>query len=213
MKIFVLHYSKLVDRKKYILEQFNKQGITDYEFIEKYDKNEITDDESNLFSINYKKSTMSLHLKHNYVYNIIAETYERALIFEDDVILCDNFLDKLNNYITQLPENFDMLFIGDGCNLHIEKDNLIPGKNIYEKCLYPTRWGGDGASRCCDSYIISKKCANKLCEYINSLESKINLPIDWWLNVASRDNKFKVYWAEPTIVTQGSQNNLFTTSH
>ena len=35
MKIFVLHYSKLVDRKKHILEQFNKQGIVDYQFIEK----------------------------------------------------------------------------------------------------------------------------------------------------------------------------------
>jgi hypothetical protein len=37
MKIFVLHYSKLVDRKKSIIEQFKKQNITNYEFIEKYD--------------------------------------------------------------------------------------------------------------------------------------------------------------------------------
>lgn len=213
MKIFVLHYSKLVDRKKHILEQFNKQGIIDYEFIEKYDKDEITDYESNLFDTNYKKSTMSLHLKHNYVYNIIAKNYEHALIFEDDAILCDNFIDKLNNYITQLPEDYDMLFIGDGCYLHIENHKLIPNKNIYEKCLYPTRWGGDGASRCCDSYIITKNCANKLCEYINNLKCKIKLPIDSWLNVASRDNNFKVYWAEPTIVTQGTQTGLFTSSH
>lgn len=213
MKIFVLHNSKLVDRKKHILEQFNKQGIIDYEFIEKYDKNEITDYESNLFDTNYKKSTMSLHLKHNYVYNIIAENYERALIFEDDVILCDNFIDKLNNYITQLPEDYDMLFIGDGCNLHIEKHKLIPNKNIYEKCLYPTKWGGNGATRCADSYIITKTCASKLCEYINNLEDKIKLPIDWWLNVAARDNKFKVYWSEPTIVSQGSQCGIFKTSH
>jgi GR25 family glycosyltransferase involved in LPS biosynthesis len=213
MKIFVLHYSKLVDRKKHILEQFNKQGIIDYEFIEKYDKDEITDYESNLFDTNYKKSTMSLHLKHNYVYNIIAENYERALIFEDDVILCDNFMDKLNNYMTQLPENFDMLFLGDGWNFHIEKDKLIPNKNIYEKCLYPTSWGGDGASRCTDSYIISKTCAKKLCERINNLEDKIKLTIGWWLNAVARDNNFKVYWAEPTIVTQGSKNGLFTLSH
>ena len=207
MKIFVLHYSKLVDRKKHILEQFNKQGIIDYEFIEKYDKYEITDYESNLFDINYQKSTMSLHLKHNYVYNIIAENYERALIFEDDVILCDNFIDNLNNYINQLPENFDMLYIGDGCNLHIEEDKLIPNKNIYQKCV------SGYTSRCTDSYIISKKCAKTICEYINNLKTKINLPIDWWLNVVSTDNNFKVYWAEPTIVTQGSQNGLFQQSH
>ena len=213
MKIFVLHYSKLVDRKKNILEQFQKHNITDYEFIEKYDKDEITDDESSLFDINYKKSTMSLTLKHFYVYKLIAKNYENALIFEDDVILCDNFIDKLNNYMSQLPEDYDMLFIGDGCNLHIEEHRLTPNKYIYEKCLYPTSWGGDGGTRCCDSFIITKKCANKICEYINNLRNKINLPIDWLLNVVARDNNFKIYWAEPTIITQGSQNGLYKTSH
>jgi hypothetical protein len=97
--------------------------------------------------------------------------------------------------MSYLPEDYDMLFIGDGCNLHIEKHKLISNKHIYEKCLYPTNWGGDGASRCSDSYIISKKCANKLCEYLKNLKNKINLPSDWWLNVAARDNNFKVYWA------------------
>lgn len=133
------------------------------------------------------------------------------MIFEDDVILCDNFIDKLNNYISQLPADYDMLFIGDGCNLHIENHKLIPNVNIYEKCLYPTRWGGDGASKCSDSYIITKVCANKLCKYM--LKDIIKLPIDWWLNVAARYNNFKVYWAEPTIVTQGTQNGTFKTSH
>jgi glycosyl transferase, family 25 len=213
MKIFVLHYSKLVDRKKNILEQFQKHNITDYEFIEKYDKDEITDDESSLFDINYKKSTMSLTLKHFYVYKLIAENYENALIFEDDVILCDNFIDKLNNYMSQLTEDYDMLFIGDGCNLHIEEHRLTPNKYIYEKCLYPTSWGGDGGTRCCDSFIITKKCAKTICEYIYNLTNKINLPIDWLLNVVARDNNFKIYWAEPTIITQGSQNGLYKTSH
>ena len=212
MKIFVLHYSKLVDRKKYILEQFEKQNIRDYEFIEKYDKDEITDYESSIFEQNYEKPTMSLHLKHNYVYKLIAENYENALIFEDDAILCDNFIEILNIYISQLPEHYDMLFIGNGCNLHIEKNRLIPNQYIYEKCLHPTTWGGDGATRCSDSYIISKKCAKTLCKYIDNLKSKINLPIDWWLNAASRDNHFSVYWAEPTIVTQGSVNGLFKPS-
>ena len=119
----------------------------------------------------------------------------------------------VNKYMNELPKDYDMLFIGNGCNFHIEESKLIYNKNIYEKSLYPTSWGGNGATRCTDSYIVSKKCANKICEYINNLKYKINLPIDWWLNVAARDNIFKVYWAEPTIVTQGTQNGLFTSSH
>ena len=216
MKIFVLHYTKLVDRKKNIINQFEKYNITDYEFIEKYDKDEITADESSIFDINYKKSIMSLILKHFYVYNEIAnnDKYKEALIFEDDAILCDNFIDKLNKYIAELPKDYDMLFIGDGCNLHIEKDKIRPNKYIYEKCLYPTRWGGNGCSRCTDSYLISKKCAIKMCEYIYKITkiTKIKLPADFFINEAGRYNNFKVYWAEPTIVTQGSENNNFKSS-
>ena len=37
-------------------------------------------------------------------------------------------------------------------------------------------------------------------------------PVDWWLNDVARDLSLKVYWAEPTIVTQGSQIGLFSRS-
>jgi GR25 family glycosyltransferase involved in LPS biosynthesis len=212
MKIFVIHYKKLINRKLFILEQFEKYNISDYEFIE-IDRDELYNHNISMFQENYNNSQIAISLSHFYAYKQISDKYDNGLIFEDDVILDDNFTDILNKYITQLPKDYDMLFIGNGCNLHIENHKLISNQNIYAKCLNPTSWGGDGASRCTDSYIISKKCANKLCEYINNLEYKINLSIDWWLNVAARDNIFKVYWAEPTIVTQGTQNGLFTSSH
>jgi len=212
MKIFIIHYKKLIERKQSILSQFEKHNITDYEFIE-IDRDELYNHDISMFQSDYANCQIAISLSHFNAYKQISDKYYNGLIFEDDVILSDNFIDKLNNYITQLPEDYDMLFIGDGCNFHIETHKLIPNKNIYEKCLYPTSWGGDGAAKCSDSYIITKKCANKLCEYINNLEDKIKLPIDWWLNVAIRDNIFKVYWAEPTIVTQGTQNGTFQSSH
>ena len=212
MKVFVIHYKKLIDRKNHILEQFKRHNITDYEFIE-IDRDELEEKHISIFIENYSKSQIAISQSHFYAYKQISDNYDNGLIFEDDVILSDDFTNIFNKYITQLPENFDMLFIGDGCNLHIEKHKLIPNKYIYEKCLYPTDWGGDGAGRCTDSYLVNKKCAKELCEYINNLESKIYLPIDWWLNIPAREKKFKVYWAEPTIVTQGTQNGLFITSH
>ena len=212
MKIFVIHYKKLINRKLFILEQFKKYNISDYEFIE-IDRDELHNHDISMFQKNYNNCQIAISLSHFYAYKQISDKYDNGLIFEDDVILSENFIDILKKYMSQLPKNYDMLFIGNGCNLHIENHKLISNKNIYKKCLYPTNWGGDGASRCTDSYIISKKCANKLYEYINNLKYKINLEIDWWLNVAARDNKFKVYWAEPTIVTQGTQNGLFTSSH
>ena len=212
MKIFVIHYKKLTKRKQFILSQFEKYNITDYEFIE-IDRDELYNHNISMFQKNYDNAQIAISLSHFYAYKQISDKYDNGLIFEDDVVLSDNFTDILNKYMTQLPKNYDMLFIGDGCNLHIEQHKLIPNKYIYEKCLYPTSWGGDGAGRCTDSYLVNKECAKTLCEYINNLSYKINLPIDWWLNVAARDNNFKVYWSEPTIATQGTQNRLFTSSH
>jgi GR25 family glycosyltransferase involved in LPS biosynthesis len=212
MKIFVIHYKKLTDRKIHILEQFEKYNITDYEFIE-IDRDELYKENISMFQENYNKCDIAISLSHFYAYELIRDKYDNGLILEDDVILSDSFMNILNEYITQLPEDYDMLFLGDGCNLHIEEDKIIPNKYIYEKCLFPTLWGGNGVTRCTDSYLVNKKCAKKICEYVNNLSYKINLPIDWFLNVVARDNDFKAYWAEPTIVTQGTQNGLYESSH
>ena len=216
IKIFTIHYKKLVNRKENIINQLDKYNLQT-EFIDKYDRDLLVDKNLSIFNLSQlNKATIAISLSHFYAYNEIANAsniYNFALILEDDVILSDNFLDKLNNYISQLPEDWDMCFIGDGCNLHIETKKLIPKQNIYKKCLYPTNWGGNGATRCTDSYIVNKKCAIKLCDYITKLQIKINLNIDWWLNDACRDNNFNVYWGEPTIVTQGTQNGLYQSSH
>ena len=74
----------------------------------------------------------AISLSHFYAYKKIAESYDSALIFEDDAILSDNFMVKLTKYINELPADFDILSIGNGCNLHIAKMkyNLI---NIFIK--------------------------------------------------------------------------------
>ena len=216
MKIFVMHYSKLTDRKKHILDQFKKHDIQEFTFIEKFDKDEITEDQCPEFDQNYitnKRSCLSLHLKHIYAYKLmITENIDEALIFEDDVILSDDFMSKLTNYMTQVPTDYDMVFIGDGCQLHIPTSQLVPNQNIYKKCIDTNDEGYGGATRCTDSYVIHNRCAKKICEYMMNLKYKINSPVDWWLNVAARDNNLSVYWAEPTIVTQGTHTGLFPTS-
>jgi GR25 family glycosyltransferase involved in LPS biosynthesis len=212
MKIFIIHYKKLVDRKNHILKQFEKNNITDFEFIE-IDRDELQIYDLSIFEDNYTNPKKAIFLSHYYAYTQIKNNYEEALIFEDDVILSENFITIFNNYLKELPSDYDMLFIGDGCNLHIPSNKLIENKYIYEKCLEPTDWGGNGCGRCIDSYLVSKKCAIKLCKYINNITYKINITTDWWLNIAARDINFKVYWAEPTIVSQGTQTGLYVSSY
>ena len=130
MKIFVLHYSKLVERKKHIIEQFKKNSIIDYEFVERYDAGKIREEESNLFTHTYKKETMSLHLKHFYVYKEIAEKYESGLIFEDDVVFNDGLNSFFDANIADVPDNWKFLYFGGN---HL--NGLLPIKNNVFKMV------------------------------------------------------------------------------
>jgi hypothetical protein len=85
---------------------------------------------------------------------------------------------------------------------------LIDGLNVYKKSNYPTIWGGDGATRCADSYLITDSCATKLFNYVSGC-GIIDLPIDWFMNTICRELDLEVYWAEPTIIQQGSEVGLF----
>lgn len=312
MKYFVTHYKPLKERKQNLLIQLKKENI-EAEFIEVFDREELTNNELKIFHQNIKPSVASLICKHIECYRRVVESYEYAVIFEDDVILEQSFEEKLKKYIKQLPEDWDMLFIGNGCNLHINKKLLKKDVNVYKKSVYPSlmtfyheldlevQWksylekegydyykigrinknenldnkfnfenfhsnkfnslmknivnkdmkylqkyapqdthiyitsdgfyevknfenftedekncifysgmeGGAGGSRCSDSYLVNKKCAKKIIEYIKIIDEKIDKGCDWWLNRIMKKLNLNIYWAEPTIVEQGSQTNVY----
>jgi glycosyl transferase, family 25 len=208
MKIFVVHYAKLFERRYNMVRQLLINNI-EAEFVAQYDRENISDNDNKLFSLEKIQSNRNkaITLSHLFCYREISEKYDYALILEDDAILADGFKPILDTYVSQLPSDWDMLFIGNGCNLHIPYDVVRNSNtNIFEKCLEPTFWGGNGATRCTDSYLVSKKCARKIME---SIGSDIDNAIDWWLNDICRKHGFNVYWAEPTIVSQGSENGLY----
>lgn len=213
---YVIHYTPLKERKHFQLYQLDKLSLKNNVFIEKYDKENLEVDD--LIKFNKKKinlGTISLFRKHIYTIELIQKSnFKYNLVLEDDVILDKNFNNKLSKALKQLPNDYDMLLIGNGCNLHIPMSTQKPNKFIYKKCNEPTRWGGNGATRCTDSYFVSKKCAEKLINYITKIcKNSINQNSDWWLNEVIRDLKLEIYWMEPTIVTQGTQNGKYSSSH
>jgi len=206
LQIFVMHYTKLADRKASILRQFEEQGITDFEFIELYDKDSLSPTQLEKFQPTVKLTEISLFMKHIHVYHQIASHYDEALILEDDVILDKNFFSTLNAYRQQLPSDYNLLFLGDCCSLHVPKHLQKEGQNLYE--WGGEGWGSYGASKCTDSYMINRSCAKQFIDYFN-MQEKTTYTNDHWINDAVIHLKPRVFWAEPTIVTQGSENNTF----
>ena len=212
---YIMHYTPLVERKAHIINEMKKHNINNYIFIEDYDKEVLTDTELQLFDLNkVRMSEISLAMKHIETWKrIINSNYEYGLIFEDDIVLQNGFSNKLKNYIDQLPKDFDICFIGECANLHIP-DIILKDKkgvNVFKKENSSVWWGGTGSGRCTDSYLISKKCCitiYKLLFYI-LIDNKIDYPIDLYMNEMNKILELNIYWAEPTIVKQGTETGLF----
>ncbi len=221
MKIFVVHYKKLVERKALIVSQLRACGL-DAEFVEQYERGNLREEDLAIFDRRKKygffgpsmpKVQMAITLSHLYAYRQIASGHPFGLVLEDDARFDEKLGVNIAECMGQLPDKWDMLFIGDGSKLHIPDSETIPGRKVYLKSREATSWGGDGATRCADSYLITGSCAARLIEYSLREDRRIRLPVDWWLNQAIRELSLDVYWAEPTFVTQGTQSGLYDTSY
>jgi len=216
MRVFVVHYRKLVDRRESMERQLRAQSVAadDVEYVD-IDRDELARHDVTRFGPEIGAAQRANFLSHIYAFERIAADGE-GLILEDDALLDPDFASGLEMYRTQLPPDYDMLFVGSGCNLHIPSSDLLDSgaPAVYHKGLEPTTWGGDGATRCTDSYLVSPKCARALLDFWRRAPpGSVRLPIDWWLNIAARATQAVVLWAEPTIVRQGSECGTFLKSY
>lgn len=222
IKTMVLHCKKLTDRKQNIINQLNKFNFTDYSFYDEYDGDELNDDiisqhynssyedfdtwckKTSLWgpaAINYhskfcNRAEISLTIKFGKVFKILSEIDgDMFILFEDDVILCDNFDIKFKQYLSQTPDDWDAIYFGSGANL---KPQQIKNDKIAYLKSHP-------ASRCADSIIVKKKTVKDL----TKTWFPFNLISDWELGYQHFHHNHKVYWWEPSLVKQGSEHGIF----
>ena len=206
-RVYVCHYTKLSERKE-ITNSILLDNKVSSEWITSNDKEDINRDNLKEF-ININKpldlegihknrtlrlSEISLILKHRECWlDIVKNDYKSALVLEDDVLLCDDFTNRFNIQIKNISEDFDIIWVGSCCNLHIE--NIVSGKYLYK----------NGGSRCTHAYLISNKCALKMLDFVKTN----NYPADFMFNKAITELNLENYWMEPDLI---SQNPIFNTS-
>jgi GR25 family glycosyltransferase involved in LPS biosynthesis len=152
-KVYIVHYAPLKDRRMRLEESLQKHGITNYEFITDYDRNTITHETIKQY---YRGNAISLApicitISHLEIYKKIIEGNNAlTLILEDDAILAPDFKERLTTYCRDLPSDFEIGFLNDGCNMHAQ--GICPDQNWY-----PAK-----SSRTCCAYLITKGCCEKL---------------------------------------------------
>ena len=205
-EIYICHYTKLTDRKVILEDKIKELGLS-VKWVELHDKEDLDMNKVLLNHPNYnsrlriqghqnrflRQSEISLIFKHNYIWEQMVENdIENVLVLEDDVVFADDFIEKFNEYITELPTDYDLLWVGTCCGIHA---TVTSESHIYE---------GSG-SRCTHAYMINKKCATKMLEH-----HKINnSPTDFMFNEAIRKYGLRNYWLEPSLI---DQNEIFNSS-
>lgn len=141
----------------------------------------------------YRACTLEHYKTFEYIY--LNTNYEHVLILEDDVCFNDDFLNKLNFFEQNIPTDYDICYIGSGCNLQLPYET----EKLFGK--HPLR-----QSKCSDSYIINRNTLKKIVETILPFYSAI----DWDLNYIQQLHEMNVYWSTNPLTFQGSQHGKYT---
>lgn len=203
MKIFLVHKKGLKNRLNNILELLTQcDFVEDIEIVTSEDSSVVfaSDAERNSILLpnfpnkNLTNKEKSLYHKQYKILEKISNLTEPALVFEDDVFFDPIILEKFIADLKNIPNDWDFIFFGTGCNLSIEGQGFVKNTKLLK-------------SKCADSMLITPSAANKLFNEIK--QNKAYYAYDWDLNYRFLKLNMNVYWYEPGITIQGSQNNIY----
>lgn len=210
LRVYVIHYTPFVERRAHMETILRAHGLDRFRvrWISEHDREEILEDyQAGKYGDPTKiaASSVSLILKHLAVYQMAAADPEGLhLVLEDDILVKPGLLDSMDARLQELPEDWELFFIGEGCNLHVPWWRRRAGKRVYFRGWKPWIRGGAGTSRCTEAYFVRPDFARRF------LASKFakwpwgDTAIDWLLAEAGHDLHIRSYWAEPPLITQGA---------
>lgn len=110
-KFYIINLKQSNERKKNIINELNKQNITNFQIIDAIDGNKLSEEELETFTFGNKKnfntwgpkltpSQIGCALSHIKIYKkFLKSNYEFAFILEDDAIFLRKFDTELKNFI------------------------------------------------------------------------------------------------------------------
>jgi GR25 family glycosyltransferase involved in LPS biosynthesis len=129
---------------------------------------------------------IGIYLSHYIMWSVCdAFPDEYFLLLEDDVILTDGFIEKMNQALNHTPKDFDFLFLGSCCTGGEYSRQIIA--NIYE-VHYP---------QCMHAYVLAKKAVPVLLRSCRDIYA----PIDCLLRLRGFFG-LRVYTVIPRMVEQ-----------
>lgn len=223
--VYITHYDKAFDRKKYLDENLPKLNFPSITYSSNYCDREkiyngINENIVNItpFLYNFKRKFtdnnirgdpllpnkphyLGNFLNHITVWKRIADgPHEYGLILEDDTVLLENAFDILKQQIDNIPKDLDIGYLHSGCNYTVQNYYGITPEPTAIWVKTPKR-----LSRTMCTYILSKKSAQRLLEVVFPITCNIDHEINFLQSVLN----FNVYWTVDHAFAEGSSNDVY----
>ena len=111
---------------------------------------------------------------------------DNLVVFEDDIIVYDNFQDQYDNLINNAPKGWDII------SIYVDENQYPRYNDSQEINSYISKGYQDWSTL---GYVISKSGANKICKYVE--DHGMNQPVDWYIFRNGHKGVFNVYTLPP----------------
>jgi hypothetical protein len=222
LNVFVIHVEAFAFRKqtceklKDILSN-DARFDANFQYITEFDPTAITQDDIrkyvnydaikaedplsafNPFMRNLHVNQLSNALKHFKAIQLAASSDDGTLsiIIEDDIVYNENIADSLFNALTNVPTEYDLMFLGLPSSRDVENNATYQKvSDVFQ--LIPA----------CDSYHITKGAAQKMAEMYAPIKFANNIQLTY----AIIKNSMRAFLAVPNVFIDGSKLGLYFSS-
>jgi len=184
-KIYFINLDRRPDRYEHFLKQCNDNEI-EFSKIVRFralDGNtyKFNTKEKELFinadyrTQNYAKKIMGNQLSHYYILKeMIKNNYNYIIIFQDDVILKDDFNEQINKLLENIPENAEIINFGFHKTALLKDFEALDLNNQIENKVQAETYINDyvcvlakNINPCSLAYLVTLKGANNLVNHFN----------------------------------------------
>ncbi len=198
IKTFIITNPNNKIRQKIINEEMSKIKNLNVNLFKFVDGKKLTDDDLKDIKKDVlkklKNTEIGCYMSHlNIIKKIIDEEDKNGytIIFEDDLKINVNNLQKYVKYALKKFKDFDLFYLGTSTNKQCIGNGKNLGKNIYKAI---------GRTQATHAYIVKNSNAPKIYEFIKNIETQI----DQEYSRKIVDGKINAYVFSPALVDQRS---------
>ena len=187
--VFLINLDRRQDRLEFITKQLESVGIV-AERVSAVDGSSLDPSPSIGNGWNHK-GVAGCALSHRKVIELAKErNYKNFLVIEDDTVFCEDFVNRFESYVNQVPPNWDMLYFGG--------NHLGPLKPI------DVNVGECSHTLTTNCYAMSNKMYDVVLNDLPSSVDKLTKPIDSLYTDLQKNSAYKIYTFKPHMVWQDS---------